>query len=767
MNQLDKKTKEFLDKVNKLIFIKKYKEAFKILSEKLNQATDHHFLIHLRIIELSSKLAVLKDLKQGYDRKLKERLIEPTKGHICIAYIEQQEKFCDHKAIIDKLENIRIKTGDSAPLLYGLANSHQAFGKTDFSKKLYEKSIKIDPSWFPSYFELSQISYKENNNEEGEYYFNIFEKMSPYSLYGNIETHKKIFFEFIKEGLTDYASLAISALGTWWIENQGHFSIEIQVLEWLSKARIEKEKQQYENEELFLNNTQKLIEQLVKSKSIDEKDLYICIKLFLDYQYAYLSEDLVKSLAKENNGNRKTIDKIASLFFTQSDFSTSKNIFNTLREEFSSHHTIRQYWLMFSLAEKNIDVEKFLEKREEIINKAQISQLQLEDIESTKNLINHFDQDPDLLLVLAQSKINNASKEEICNYYEKIITIDPIGYKYLTNYINFHIWKGDVQKAKSALKKTNKLKKLSEDEEIYIKWLKSIYEFKIKNFDNSSFYLNEILEKHPWNIFYLTQYIKSLMLSGKRVNNHVSEKITRLLSKIEASDINFKDVLYCTKICIHEGRFDIAYSIFKVIYILSQNNKEVLINLLSLSYHYNTKKSYNEFMTLINTNFDNPLIYYSLGKIATNLGKNEIAIHWIKIGIERIRSDQNLKHEFYIELADLYLWNNIKIQNALSFIEFSQFTSPKLKDKKSLLTAHAYLKLGQNDEARKELDNISDNRKEHEFYYLKGLYLLSCGEYNKAKKTWEDLLRGEKYTYRQYQICKQIEVHLDKIKISK
>ena len=187
-----------LDEANKYIFVKAYQKAERMIEDLVNsEAYRHDFLLHLRRIELASKLESLPELRRIYSDEL-DRDPGNITAKIALIFVEQHAEFIENKEALIRFQAMLRALGPHPAVYYGIGFCMEIEGNFERSRFNYEQCVNADPNWYPGYFGLSQIHYHAQDDKKGDQFFFLFEEMAPYNVYGNFETHRRLSNEFVQ-----------------------------------------------------------------------------------------------------------------------------------------------------------------------------------------------------------------------------------------------------------------------------------------------------------------------------------------------------------------------------------------------------------------------------------------------------------------------------------------------------------------------------------------------------------------------------------------
>lgn len=300
MSVLEKNIQDLFNSANKLIFVQEYAKAFAILNKLVNKHPEarDNLLIQLRRIELACKLSLSSQILEEF-RKLHEAS-STMNSEILIAMTAQQAHLVPNSASIKTYSDLTLKYGESAAAYYGIALGLEAEGNSDRALFNYQQSLQKDASWYPSFFGMSQIYYHQNDYVQGHHFFYLFEQLAPYALYGNVETHKSLSFEFLRNKQYHEAEQAIRSLTQWWIDSRKHCPLKYKILESLMMSLIEKEKGNNETSETYKQTAHQEIESLLKEPNLEVDDLKYLTRVLKDFEAVDFNTEVYKNILKHS-----------------------------------------------------------------------------------------------------------------------------------------------------------------------------------------------------------------------------------------------------------------------------------------------------------------------------------------------------------------------------------------------------------------------------------------------------------------------------------
>ena len=109
-----------LEEANKFIFVKSYDRAALMIEDLItNENFAHDVLLHLRRIELATKLDTLDDLRKIYLAQI-EREPHTLLPRIALTLVEQNANFIDNKDSLIRFQSLLRTFGTHPALYYGI-----------------------------------------------------------------------------------------------------------------------------------------------------------------------------------------------------------------------------------------------------------------------------------------------------------------------------------------------------------------------------------------------------------------------------------------------------------------------------------------------------------------------------------------------------------------------------------------------------------------------------------------------------------------------
>jgi tetratricopeptide (TPR) repeat protein len=731
---MDRVTKVKLDEANKLIFVKKYSDAEVILNDLAKaKETSRNLIIHLRRIELATMLKTLPKLHEEY---LREKGME---GRVCLALVEQHGEMCSAAESIARYQEIIRDHGPSAVAYFGIAYGMENQGNLDRAIYNYEQSLTIDPDWYPSYFGLSQVYYHKGDEKKGDHYFYLFEQASPYNVYGNFETHRKLAAEFGDRGMFTEAEAAVTALSTWWTENRGHCPIEITIYEHLAVSKIAQQKGDQAQAMSQKSRAKVYAEQALHDTKTREGALYFVARLLEEHGEVALAFDYYKRILRQEGSNPSLVQKIGSQFLSSGEFQLARELFEQAYDVHPDNSDIRFCLLVSKLKLAKVNVEEYLIGRERLRQLIESGD-RVELLALLHSLMAKFQEDPDVQGYIADVYLRLGNNDRAGRHFAAMYQLDSKYRRTALRYASFLMQHDNPEKAREILDKITGPSK-NREEHAEVLWLRASYHARRQEYAESMNLLRLVLQLDPWNISYLVQEIINLTHISKiedptrRIEEFLPE-----LGNTDDSKVDWSEFDRNTDQFLNEHAYELSYVRSKLRFLYTNGEEEALRRLVVHGGKFNPGIGTYDLMRLLNTNFDSPWIYWALGILFKDLWQLETATMWLEQVMLNDDVGPALRGKVLLELADCYTWQNRQLPKAIEFAKLSLDLGDRANSNQAMtVLAHAYLRSGKIREANIYLEQAGADG-DAEARYLKGLVLYRNGARKEANKEWKPLL---------------------------
>lgn len=735
-----KQTERTIDEANKLIFAKRYSEAETLLDELLRTPEARADLrVHIRRIELAAMLKKLGRLRALY-RSGPDEVLPPGYQPLCLYFIDQHERAVSTSESIALFQDHLKRFGPSAGAYYGIGYGMEQQKNYDRAVYSYDQALKVDPDWYLAYFGLSQCHYQLGHEKEGDHFFHLFEQAAPYNVYGNFETHRELYQEFIARERYREAEAAIQTLGQWWLESKGGCPVEIQIYEFLATSRIA---ELDGDPSLAISRRARadlFAREALEDPKTAENVLYFIAKVleeFDDYRQAF---QYYKRILRGVGENPALVQKIGSQFLSMGEYRLAQELFEEAYTAHPENPDIRFCLLVAGLKLADVNVEEYLIGRERLRQLIDSAGDKVEILALLHSLIAKFKDDAEVQAHIADLYLKLGNIERAGRHYEVMFQKDGKSRHSALKYAAFVMQYKDPEEAMRILSGMPEQETLPSEAQAEIFWLKANYFARKKDYRESQAVLRRVLAIDPWNVSYLVQEIINLMYTShldldlKRI-----DPILQNLTTADEAQIDWTDFDLITRRMEGQHAYELVYSRCKLRYLYASGSDDTLAELVQAACHFDASRATYDFIRLLNTNFDSPSIYWALGIIFKELWRLETAAVWFEQMLLFPAVSQALKAKAYLELADSFIWQGRNLPKAIEYAKISMDIDVSKDPRAYRVLAHAHLKSGQIRQAQIYLDK-TDTQADHEVRYLSGLLHYRNGDRLKANEIWKPLL---------------------------
>ncbi len=748
-----------LDEANKLIFVRQYRPAEKILGDLLAMpAGDAALVLHLRNIELMSKLNRLPELQRTYAGRLKRN----PQDHVALIGIALVEHFGEQVPVIEtvgRFQDIIRNHGPTAASHYGLALAMESQGNIDRAIFNYEQSIALDSQWFPSFFGLSQLNYQKGNDAQGDHFFFLFEEAAPYNVYGNFETHRRLSREFLEASRYAEAEAAVSTLTGWWLENKGICPTELRVYEHLTLSQIA----EHQGDNLRAGNlrtqARALAEGMLDDESLHEGVLYFVAKIFEEHQDADTALSFYRKVLKVSGGSPATVQKIGSQFLSLGEYETARSLFEEAYKDYPDNPEIRFCLLVTKLKLATVNVEDYLIGKERLKKLLSESGDRVEILALLHSLVAKFDGDPDTHSAMGDVYLRLANPERAGKHFTRMNELDGLSRQSNLKFASYLMQHGDPDQALTLLQRIDtKPESLGRDDQAELFWLKANYFARKRDFQASHDLMHKVLHIDPWNTSYLVQATLNLsQLTKVEGDLSIIDNTLKKLANNDESDLDWREFDRITKTLSDQRANELAYLRQKLRYLYANGQTQVMNDLVKYSCAFDAQRGTFDFLRLLNTNFDGANLYLVLGILFKDLWQLETACMWFEQALLHVEISGEQKARTYLEFADTLTWRDRDLQKAIEYAQLAiDMSGSDGKDRAMTVLAHAYLKTGQVRQAQSFLERERTGTQDPETVYLLGLLHYRNGSRQKANQVWKPLLTVRSESLRFHNIKQEV-----------
>lgn len=729
-----------LTEANKCIFVKDYEQAEAILEElSQSQAFGDDLLIHLRRIELASKVEKLNELVDYYSTLVDEKP-EQLSFRLALLFAEQHTDQLSNRDALERYQELLRTVSPHPGIYYGIGYCYEVESNLERAKKAYEQCLNLDNEWHPAYFGLSQLYYQLGDEKKGDQYFTLFEDRAPYNVYGNFETHRKLAAEFADREDFDAAEIAIKTLGEWWVESKGFAPLEIQLYEKFASGKLA-ELDRDENAATQRRHQGRLIaHKILDDAKSNESIFYFAAKVLEEYSEMTLALEMYRRILKAEIQNPEMVQKIGAQFVSHGEYNLAKDLFEEAYKIHPDQAEIRFCLLVVRLKLAKVNVEEYLMSKERLKTLIEDEGDRSEIMSLLMAMTTKYNSDPEVQGYMAEIYLDLGHKDKARRHFQKMYEIDSYSRYSTLKYASFLMQHEDADLAKSILAKIDDAKNLDSDELVELHWLNASYEFRKDKFEEASSRLRKLLESDPWGLSYLVLHARSLSeLAKEKLHIEVSDSVLESLAEGNEKDLNWDDFDRRTDALRKARCIELVYVRAKLRYLYTEGSEDSISSLVKAATAFDAQKSIFELLKLLNTNFDSPNIYWALGVLFRETWQLETASMWFDQMLLLPKLTENQRAKAYLEQADCYIWRNHMLEKAVEYVRLSQEIGLSRDQRSMRVLAHGCLKLGRIQQAELHLgDSALGN--DPEVIYLKGLLKYRNGATNEAKLLWKPLL---------------------------
>ena len=716
-----------IEHADKYIFVHKYQEARLILEDILKKQDD--LLVHLRYVELLVRIDEIDTAKKYY-RQHQSRMISDTGIVMLEQYLGTQSPSVSN-ACYSKLID---EYGDYACAYFGMGLNYERLQDYEQAITHYQKSLQLDEHWYPAYFGLSQAYYQSNSPDEGSHYFSAFERIAPFSIYGNFSTHKRLSQEYFLQGKYDEAKKAFDCLVEWFENTEDNCPPEIRFYNYLNRVKITQATGDIKKLDAQQIEASAYLTSILKESVSSDVLLFIvnsCQELDFDSFVFSLHQQIISHYPQG-----KILGNICYSYYRRED---EDRLIELLVEETAKNYESKELrrWLVITrLKKQKLDINSYLTDKERMESLLAREEEKLDLLELLHNLVERFPYDADIYRQLGVFYRDMEAEDKAQLYFKKMHALDP---KYSANifaYVEFFLLQNNHKRAKGLLDELA-FARLSRDKQAKYKCLQTKVYIQQGRYDLATEAIRCATKITPWSVIYLVYEaycLTNLYYQQKKIPV-ISEDIISLYRKQEMLYSDFKE----ENSRLRENKLHyLAYVRSKISFLYGEaGNVDDSLQMLRIACAYNPEAAICEFMKLLNTNYDSAYIHYSLGIFHKEYWRHETACGWFDSALEMSGLSAKLKQQIHIELADSYVWLGHNLKLAMEYAHRTMKASYRHAERARLILTHAYLKEQNISLAAECLGSLAKDSAGYEYLYLKGMLAFHSKDYEEAYKVWQ------------------------------
>ena len=745
-----------LNDANKLIFVKNYEAAEKIITEMVAHPTYRNdSIVHLRRIELASKVESIDKIRVEYQGAL---ALEPDNivMQIALVLVDQHSEKISPLEAVARYQEIMRDRGPHPAAYYGIAFAMEQQGNLDRALSNYEQCVKMDPSWFPGYFGLSQICYQTGDDKKGDYYFFLFEEVAPFNVYGNFDTHRRLSNEFLDKGSFKEAEAAIVALSEWWVDNKGACPPEIQVYEAFSLARVAERQGDAERVHYRRSHGSLLANQVLSERNPQEGVLYFIAKALEEFSEFDLAFRFYKKILSLEGAKPEIVQKIGGQFLAMGEHQLAKELFEEAYLHQPDNVEIRFCLLMANLRLGSVNVEEYL------IGKERMKQLLINPTDKVEllsllhSLLAKFQGDGEVHAAIGEVYLRLGNNDRALRHYRRMYELDGKSRATRLKFAAFAMQYGSPEEAFGILSGLEIENAGSREEREEMLWLKANYHNHKGDYQKSQQTLEQILDIDPWNVSYLVQAIINMTFTQNLPDElRTIDPVITKLAATDESELDWEEFDQRTAQLGREHSYHLVYVREKLRFLYGQGNQDYLRRLVAAGRRHDANRSTYDFLRLLNTNFDGASVYWALGITFKDVWQLETAGMWFEQVLIFPSADQSYRAQAYLELADCYTWRGLHLAKAVEYSRIAIDLGERDDGRGLRILAHALLRMGKVREAQIYLEQAT-RETDPEAVYLQGLIQYRNGDQISANKIWKPLLTVPSENLRFHNIKQEI-----------
>jgi predicted Zn-dependent protease len=710
-SDLQHEWKNDLEAINKLIFVQNFEPARLALNTLIEDYPTEEILL-LRKLELDHKTNYLSlSLAQW---KTKSFLVE---------YILLAELYLKQRTAHEVIELLGSQKAERPSIYhYTLGYCCEMIDDLERAKANYLKTLQHRTDHPPALFGLSQIYYQLGEHETADRYFHEFESLSPYTIYGNFENHRDLAEEFLDQQKYSQAESALTTLMSWWQEHRNQVPIEIEIFIRLFQARIKQRAGESSKAAYYTEQAELKIKEAIK-QDLPAEVLYFIAQQCEAFNKPMLAHELYANTLKKDALNVGIAQRICQSKLTQKDYLEAQDLFTIAQQKHPDHEEIQFCKLVTDLSEADVDLEAYLAKKDRLLD-AELSEMQK--LNLLHELNSMFDSDQDTLVALAEAYMRIGQPERSSKFLQKLESLPTLSSKARITLAHFYVSTDQSDKAQEVLEAI--LKQSPTESNSKVSWLLSIVLTQKGEYKSAHKHLEKLLRKEPWSVSYLGAMI-ALQLTVKGLK---PDAILDKLLKGQDQNLRWQDFEEQSAQLKAQKEFELHYMREKLRMLYTNDLRPVIYTAVS----FNPRMAIHDFIKLLNTNFEQPLVHLALGLFHQELWLHQAAQIWFEQGME-ICEGKDLA-ACYLGMAESKAWTGQDLRAAKEYVIIARDLIKKPPQLCIVVHSHVLLKIGDIKEAKQIIDTIEEPTLYSE--YIRGLIEYRNARQLEAKRIWKPLL---------------------------
>ncbi len=745
MDRLEEK----LLQANKLIFVQNYEGASQLLESCIE--IDHNSIIsHIRLIELAQKTGNIEEIKSRLYLPSQEQTDRQLVNWFCLTFIDQHIYGMGHPNAGGQYQQMIDQYPEFTAAYYGLGLFMEGSGDQESAIECHEKAISIDAGWSFSYFALSQLYYHQGNSKMGDLYFFSFEKLAPYNVYGNFNTHKKLCLEFRQERRFNDALKAIQTLIDWWYEYKNYCPTEIEINCTFDMVNIYRQMGNEDFAEELYAKALTLTTSMLNKEPLEIRVIIYMARTLSENNLPDQALEFYIKMLHHAEVTPEIVIKTGNMFINLGQIQEANTFFLEAYKVFPNHRDLRVLYLTSKLRAQGVDVGAYLQLKEQ--TRASISDGNFEHIfQLITELHAKFEEDPEIQCYMGELYNRMGNYQKASYHFEKMYQLDPLFSDSVYRWARFNIEHQNLDVAKEVIIQGIQMaQKLKNEHPEYFELKSTISKLEGNNREAEEL-ITKALELDTWNPDYLIKAIG--ILSEKHEMPHEQFKDFQHFNQlIQKSQINWNQFEESVFTDFEENRFQLAYTKLKLEYQYTRR-KDVLhyMALYSTAFDYN--RGITDLMGLLNNELDCPMVLIGIGEIYLEVLRNEAAEVFYEQALAKNCSSYELS-VLYHGLARVLTREKRDNKKALEFCKMSYDLYPEKEKAYHIIQTlgYAYSQAGNLDMAKEYIqDSIKLKPTILNYYYLSEVFE-KTNQPEKAAVLYEKVLNMTPVSLEEYKI---------------
>ncbi len=672
-----------LQESNKFVFVQAFDKAAGNLKElSLQYPTDVE--VQIRRVEVTYHTLLLDNLCS----ELKKRLEQKSTFALQIAFalaelrsFEKSKKIKSYARVTDDMVyptrtpeipvsiQTCLKFIDKYPLEYGswyvAGCAYEVQGFLPEAIMAWKKAWELCPSSLCILGTLGELQHLGALASDDADYLDHFEKLDPYVVHGNPETHKILFKEFYDKGEYSLAINALRTLSDWIQSEKGEVPPEIECLCLLGAHQCYKAQNNIPAAEACLMEVRGMMDGIHQDKEM----LFIAYTLE-EFSLEKEAQECFISLLKFPNVSLKVIEEVTTHCLHKDNIDELKEALKVTYHNTKGMEEVVFCQLLIDLTQHKKDVRQYMDRKKRL---RRIFQRGLMDINALEESFKDTESDYEIHLMAAEWSMKQDKKEEALKHYEMMYGLHPLNSTCILKMVQNLVKTKNYSRCHEICKES--LKVLTPAQASELSWLEATaYTLESKK-EEALHCLKRSLEWDPWNISYICLYLKikdkdSQIFLKKYIDQSIEQKPM-------AIDV-FQGLKAYAQSLLLEGQNEWAYQLSKLLLLESFQDPETQDLFMNASSSYDVSLSVQNLLRMSKDFSDIAVIIAGIYALSVQW---ETCQEWCRLANTRsLEESRNLRRNL-LKWESLYLifqgndWKRAQslLEGALDSFEAPQY----------------------------------------------------------------------------------------------